>query len=145
MTLYNDEYHIIDASFVANLLYIMTVITAQSYDVWKCWNTLRLGVLTYIRSFAHYRISLSLLCRLVWRHRIYQVLVRHILSSGCLWFFQLYLMVYMGLCIFRLPISLVIILKICVLNIIITIKSHVSILSHCLGLFILHHFIHCLA
>ena len=63
-----------------------------------------------IRLFVHNTISLSTLCKLIRRHWTYKVPVRYILSS--LWvrlsiFSQLSIIRYMGLCVFSLPISLV--------------------------------------
>ena len=65
-----------------------------------------------IRLFVHNTISLSSLCKLIWRHWTYKMPVRYILSS--VWvrlsiFSQLSIMQYMGLCVFSLPISLVMI------------------------------------
>ena len=59
------------------------------------------------------------------------------LSSVCLrlsQFFQLSFIQYMGLCVFSLPIYLMMIVRIRVLYLIIIIKSAVSPLCHCLGL-----------
>ena len=65
-----------------------------------------------IRLFVHNTISLSSLCKLIWRHWTYKMPVRYILSS--VWvrlsiFSQLSIIQYMGLCVFSLPISLVMI------------------------------------
>ena len=62
--------------------------------------------------FVHNTISLSSLCKLIWRHWTYKMPVRYILSS--VWvrlsiFSQLSIIQYMGLCVFSLPISLVMI------------------------------------
>ena len=65
-----------------------------------------------IRLFVHYTISLSSLCRLIWRHWTYKISVRYILSSVCVRlsiFSQLSIIQYVGLCVFSLPISLVMI------------------------------------
>ena len=64
------------------------------------------------RLFVQYTISLSLLCKFLWRHWTYKMPVRYILSS--VWvrlsiFSPLSIIQYMGLCVFSLPISLVII------------------------------------
>ena len=63
-----------------------------------------------IRLFVHNTISLSSLGKLIWRHWSYKMPVRYILSS--VWvrlsvFSQLSIIQYMGLCVFSLPISLV--------------------------------------
>ena len=81
----------------------------------------------------HYAIQLSNLCRPVWRHWTWKMLVRYILSNKCLrWseFSQLSFMQYMGLCLFSLPIPLVMLIRICVF---IIIKSKVWSSSHCVG------------
>ena len=62
-----------------------------------------------VRLFVHYTISLSSLCKLIWRHWTYKMPARYILSS--VWvrlsiFSQLSILHYMGLCVFSLPISL---------------------------------------
>ena len=62
-----------------------------------------------VRLFVHYTISLSSLCKLIWRHWTYKMSVRYILSS--VWvrlsiFSQLSIVHYMGLCVFSSPISL---------------------------------------
>ena len=81
-----------------------------------------------IRLFVHYTISLSSLCKLIWRHWTYKMPVRYILSS--VWvrygiFSQLSIMQYVGLCVFSLPSSLVMIERIYILCLIIIIKSEV--------------------
>ena len=65
-----------------------------------------------VRLFVHYTISLSSLCKLIWGHWTYEMSVRYILSS--VWvrlsiFSQLSIIQYMGLFVFSLPISLVMI------------------------------------
>ena len=67
----------------------------------------------------HYIISLSSLCKLIWKHWTYEMPVRYILSS--VWvrlsiFSQLSIIQYMGLCVFSLPISLVMIERIYTLS-----------------------------
>ena len=65
------------------------------------------------------------------------MLVRYILPSVCLrlsQFSQVSFMQYMGLCVFSLPISLTMIVKILVLCLIIIIKSEVWLICHCFGL-----------
>ena len=71
------------------------------------------------RLFVHYTISLSSLCKLIWRHWTYKMPVRYILSS--VWvrlsiFSQLSIVHYMGLCVFSLPISLMMTEKIYTLS-----------------------------
>ena len=65
-----------------------------------------------VRLFVHYTISLSSLCKLICRHWTYEMTVRYILST--LWlrlrmFSYLSIIQYMGLCVFGLPISVVMI------------------------------------
>ena len=72
-----------------------------------------------VRLFVHYTISLSSLCKLIWGHWIYEMPVRYILSS--VWvrlsiFSQLSIIQYMGLCVFSIPISLVMIERIYTLS-----------------------------
>ena len=90
-----------------------------------------------IRWFVHYTISLSSLCKLIWRYWTYKMPVRCILSS--VWvrlsiFSQLSIMQYVGLCVFTLRISLVMIERIYILCLIIFMKSEVWTITHCLGL-----------
>ena len=69
--------------------------------------------------FADYTISLSSLCRLIWRHWTTKMLVRYMLPSVCLrlrQFSQLSFIQYMGLCVFSLPISPVMIVRMCTLS-----------------------------
>ena len=90
-----------------------------------------------IRWSVHYIISLSSLCKLIWRHWSYKMLVRYILSS--VWvrlsiFSQLSIIQYVGLCVFSLPISPVMIESMYILCLSIIIKSEVWTFTHCLGL-----------
>ena len=87
--------------------------------------------------FVQYTISISSLCKLIWRHWTYKMPVRYILLS--LWvrlsiFSQLSNIQYVGLCVFSLPIPLVMIERIYILCLIIIIKSEVWTITHCLGL-----------
>ena len=66
--------------------------------------------------FADYTISLSSLCRLIWRHWTNKMLVRYMLPNVCLrlrQFSQLSFIQYMGLCVFSLPNSPVLIVRMC--------------------------------
>ena len=72
-----------------------------------------------VRLFVHYTISLSSLCKLIWGHWTYEMPVRYILSSVWVWlsiFSQLSIIQYTGLCIFSLPISIVMIERIYTLS-----------------------------
>ena len=89
------------------------------------------------RLFVLYTISLSSLCKLIWRHWIYKMPVRYILSS--VWvrlsiFSPLSIIQYVELYVFSLPISLVMIEGIYILCLVIIIKSEVWTITHCLGL-----------
>ena len=84
-----------------------------------------------------YTISLSSLCKTIWRHWTYKMPVRYILSS--VWvrvsiFSPLSIIQYVGLHVFSLPISLVMIERIYIRCRIIIIKSEVWTITHCLGL-----------
>ena len=83
------------------------------YDECKCSDTFWLADRT--RLFVQYTISLSSLCKLIWRHWTYKMPVRYILSS--VWvrlsiFSPLSFIQYVGLYGFNLPISLVMIERI---------------------------------
>ena len=89
------------------------------------------------RLFVQYTISLSSLSKFIWRHSIYKMPVRYILSS--VWvriniFSPLSFIQYVGLYVFSLPISVVMIERIYILNLIIIIKSEVWTITYCLGL-----------
>ena len=93
------------------------------------------------RLFVHYTISLSSLCKIIWRHWTYKMPVRYILSS--VWVrlstsSQLSIVQsiiqYVGLCVFSLPTPLVMIERVYILCLIIIIKSEVWTIAHCLGL-----------
>ena len=89
------------------------------------------------RLFVHGSISLSSLCKLIWRHWTYKMPVRYILSS--LWvrlskLSPLSIIQYVGLYVFSLPISVVMIERIYILCLVIIIKSEVWTITHCLEL-----------
>ena len=89
------------------------------------------------RLFSQNTISLSSLCKLIWRHWTYKMPLRYILSS--VWarlsmFSPLSITQYVGLYIFSLPISYVMIERIYILCLIIIIKSEVWTITYCLGL-----------
>ena len=72
-----------------------------------------------VRLFVHYTISLSSLCKLIWRHWTYKMPVRYILSSVRVRlsiFSQLSIIQCMGLCVCSLPIPLVMIERIEILS-----------------------------
>ena len=72
-----------------------------------------------VRLFADYTISLSSLCILIWRHWTTKMLVRYMLPCVCLrlrQFSQLSYIQYMGLCVFSLPNSPLMIVRMCTLS-----------------------------
>ena len=94
-----------------------------------------------IRLFAHRTTSLSL----IWGYWTSKMLVRYILHRVCLRLsqlssmqlssnYQLSSMQYTGLCVFSLPISLIMIVRLRVLFLRSIIKSEVWLICHCLGL-----------
>ena len=114
-------------------IYFITIL--RCVQIWSSalWPYGHIGLLT------HYTNSLSSLCRHIWRYWVSKILVRYILSSVCLWlsqFSELSYMQLMGLCVFVLPISVMImmIVRISVLYLNIIIKSEVWPICHCLGL-----------
>ena len=73
----------------------------------------------HVRLFANYTISLSSLCRLIWRHWTNKMLVRYMLPNVCLrlrQFSQLSFVQYMGLRVFSLPNSPVMLVRMCTLS-----------------------------
>ena len=113
----------------------VSFIIVQSYD--GCKSSSTLWPVGHIRLFAHYTTSLSSVCRSIWRYWISKILVRYILSSVGLTlsqFSQVSFMQYMGLCVFGLSITLIVIVNISVLYFNIIIKSEVWPICHCLGL-----------
>ena len=103
------------------------------YDECKYSDTFRLADRTSL--FVQYTISLSSLCKLIWRHWTYKMPLGYILSS--VWvrlsiFSPLSIIQYVGLYVISLPISLVMIERIYILCLII--KSEVWTITNCLGL-----------
>ena len=101
------------------------------YDECKYSDTFWLADRTGL--FVQYTISLSSLCKLIWRHWTYRMHVRYILSS--VWvrlsiFSPLSITQYVGLCVFSLTIPFVMIERIYILCLIINIKSEVWTITH---------------
>ena len=73
---------------------------------------IRFGLqIVFVCRFLHYTISLSL-CKLIWRHWTYKMLVRYILSCMCVRlsiFSRLSIIQYVGCCVFSLPVTFVMI------------------------------------
>ena len=96
------------------------------YD--ECKYSVTFSLADRTRLFVQYTISLSSLCKFIWRHWNYKMPLRYILSS--VWvrlsiFSPLTVIQYVGLYVFSLPISLVMIERIYILCLIIIIKSEV--------------------
>ena len=73
----------------------------------------------HFRLFADYTISLSSLCRLIWRYWTTKMIVRYMMPSVCLRLrqsSQLSFIQYMGLCVFSLLNSHVMIVRMCTLS-----------------------------
>ena len=90
-----------------------------------------------IRLFVYNTISLSSLCKLIWRHWTYKMPVRYIFSS--VWvrlsiFSQLFIIQYIWCCVYSVCQSPLWWLRWCILCLIIIIKSEVWTITHCLGL-----------
>ena len=90
-----------------------------------------------IRLFVHNTISLSSLCKLIWRHWTYKMPVRYIFSS--VWvrlsiFSQLFIIQYIWCCVYSVCQSPLWWLRWYILCLIIIIKSEVWTITHCLGL-----------
>ena len=97
--------------------YLCSVYWCSVYGICKRSDTL--WPAGRVRLFADYTISLSSLCRLIWRHWTNKMLVRYMLPSVCLrlrLFSQLSFFQYMGLCVFSLPNSPVMIVRMCTLS-----------------------------
>ena len=67
-----------------------TVISCESWILFlmllcSLWYVQMVGCIVTLMLLAHYTISLSSLFRVVWRHSIYKMLVKYVLSSVCLW------------------------------------------------------------
>ena len=105
------------------------------YDECKYSDTFWLADRTCL--FVQYAISISSLVKLICMHWTYKMPVRYILSS--VWvilstFCPFSIIQYVGLYVFSLPIYLVMIESICIVCLIIIIKSAVWTTTHCLGL-----------
>ena len=112
-------------------VFIIVVQLMMSANIRICFG------LQIVLLIVQYTISLSSLCKLIWRHWTYKMPVRYILSS--VWvrlsiFSPLSIIHYVGLYVFSLLISLVMIERMHILCLIIIIKSEVWSITHCLGL-----------
>ena len=105
------------------------------YDECKYSDTFWLADRT--RLFVQYTISLSSLCKLIWRHWTCKMPVK-IYFVQCVIRLSIFslssIIQYVGLYVFSLPISLVMIERIYILCLIIIIESEVWTTTHCLGL-----------
>ena len=105
------------------------------YDECKYSDTFWLADRT--RLFVQYTISSSSLCKLIWRHWTYKMPLRYILSSVWLRlsiFSPLSIIQYVGLYVFSLPFSVVMLERINIPCLIIIIKSEVWTITLCLEL-----------
>ena len=110
------------------------IIYCAVYDECKYSDTFWLADRT--RLFVQCTISLSSLCKLIWRHWTYKMPVK-ICFVECVRlsiFSPLSIIQYVRLCVFSLPISLLMIESIDILCLIIIINSEVWAITHCLGL-----------
>ena len=124
-----------DTVFVAHWSKVYQQLPNTVYDECKYSDAFWLADRT--RLFVQYTISLSSLCKLIWRHWTYKMPLRYILPS--VWvrlsiLFPLSIIQYVRLYVFSLPISLVMIERIYILCLIIIIKSEVWTITHCSGL-----------
>ena len=97
--------------------YLCSVYWCSVYGI--CKRSYRLWPAGRVRLFADYTISLSSLCRLIWRHWTNKMHVRYMLPSVCLrlkLFSQLSFIQYMGLCVFSLHNSPAMIVRMCTLS-----------------------------
>ena len=120
--------------FRENREFVFIIIYA-AYDDCKYSDTIWLADRT--RLFVQYTISLSSLRKPIWSHWTYKMPVRYILSS--VWvrlsiFSTLSIIKYVGLYVFSLPMSVVMIERIYILCLIIIIKLEVWTITHCIGL-----------
>ena len=114
---YSDIYYIyISGTLGPCFNYLCSVHWCSVYGICKQSDTL--WPAGRVRLFADYTISLSLLCRLIWRHWTNKMLVKYMLPSVCLrlrLFSQLSFIQTWG-CVFSLPNSLVMIVRMCTLS-----------------------------
>ena len=115
----------------------MTFSTKNTHPVFDPQIETGLGTFGLQIVFVCLYITPSHYANFIWRHWTYKMPVRFNLSS--VWvrlslFSQLSIIQYVGLCVFSLPISFVMIERIYILCLIIIIKSEVRTITHCLGL-----------
>ena len=107
-----------------HLLHIYPGNTGPCFHYWCpvygiCKRSDTLWPVGHVRLFADYTISLSSLCRRIWRHRTTKMLVKYMLPSVWLRlrkFSQLSFIQFIGLCFFSLPNSPVMIVIMCNLS-----------------------------
>ena len=114
-----------------HLLYIHSGKTGNFFSLVLC--SLRwVQIVGYVLVHRSYSFVCTLHHLIIWRHWTYKMLVRYNLSS--VWeklsiFSQLSIIQYVGLCVFKLPFSFVMIERIYII-----IKSEVWTIAHCLAL-----------
>ena len=121
------------------------------YTFWENWEYVFINIVQFMMSAnsqIRFGLQIVFVClyitpshyhhcaNFIWRHWTYKMPVRYNLSS--VWvrlsiFSQLFIIQYVGLCVFSLPISVVMIEIIYILCLIIIIKSEVWTITHCLG------------
>ena len=123
-----------------HLFYIHSGKTGNLFSLVLCslWWVQIVGYILACRSYLFVRtLHHLIIINFIWRHWTYKMPVRYNLSS--VWvrlsiFSQLSIIQYVGLCVFSLPISFVMIEIIYIHCLIIIIKSKVWTIIHCLGL-----------
>ena len=111
-------HYVLSVSYISRENLVLLLLLLCSFMVYTN-NRIRYGLM-----FARYITSLSSLCRRIWRYWTSKIL-RYIPPCVCLRlceFSQKAFMQHMGLCVFSLPIPLMMIVRICVLYLIIIIK-----------------------
>ena len=120
--------------YIPGMLGFVSFITVQFYHVCKLSDTVWPD--GRFRLIACLITPISSFCRYIWMNWNFNIPVKFILSNVCLRLSQLTQLSFiqiMGLCVFSLPFSLMMIVRMCVLYLII-IKSEVSPICHCLRL-----------
>ena len=95
------------------MIFTRDFVTRENY-----WQIASLVTQKSLFTVTHALFFISSLCRLIWRHWTNKMLVRYMLPSVCLrlrLFSQLSFIQYKGLCVFSLPNSPVMIVRMCTL------------------------------
>ena len=127
-----DENEVVMKSHLSNKYYWCSFHWCSVNGICKWSDTL--WPASRVPSFADYAISLSSLCRLIWSHWTNKMFVRYMLPSVCRrlrQFSQLSFIQYMGLCVFSLLNSYVMIARMCTLS---YYHHQIGSMNHCLWL-----------